>query len=56
MSKTTLGDYTEFDETSDKKIISIESFGDDEAADLSSLLQKFIIDHSENKIVETLQE
>ena len=56
MSKKTLDDYAEFDETSDKKIISIEGFGEDDATDLSPLLQKFIIAQSENKIVETLKE
>ena len=46
----------EFEEVSEKKIISVEGFGEEEAANLTPILQKFLKAYGENKIAETLRE
>lgn len=49
-------EFSEFEEVSEKKIISVEGFGEEEAANLTPILQKFLKAYGENKIDETLRE
>lgn len=49
-------EFSEVEEISEKKIISVEGFGEEEAANLTPLFQKFLKAYGENKIDETLRE